>query len=444
MAKPTQQHPPHLTRKHLVGLEKERFYNRLLLVGTVVIVGIVLLLVSWSWLLEAYIQPGQVVATVENTEIKGEQFIARTKLYRAQLVSNYLAVYQEYGYMVSLFGGDADSRAQIDQQYSNQLYTLQTQLVPEIVGSLAINELVDDEILKLEAVEMDINITDEQVMQRVQNLFEYFPSGTPTARPTTTTVPTSTLSGAQFAIISATPTATETLTPSITPTLEEETSTPTITPTTDATATPQPSPTASATPYTLEGFQMAFAEYAKAVGVSEEDFRAVIYSSLLRDAVRDAITVDLPRTQEQVWARHILVATLEEAEVVLERLDSGEDWSVLAAELSLDTSNKDAGGDLGWFPREQMVEPFANEAFDLQIGQISEPIESEFGFHIIQVIGHEDRPLNEEQYETVRQQVMNDFLETLREKYSWTIDENAWKAMTPDEPDIPTEAQLAQ
>ena len=122
MAKPTQPHPPHLTRKHLVGLERERYVNRLLLIGTIVVVGLVILLVSWSFILEAFVQPGQTVATVEDTLIKGEEFIARTKLYRAQLVSNYLAIYGEYGYMVSLFGSDPTSKAQIDEQYYYQLY----------------------------------------------------------------------------------------------------------------------------------------------------------------------------------------------------------------------------------------------------------------------------------------------------------------------------------
>jgi peptidyl-prolyl cis-trans isomerase D len=445
MAKPTQQHPPHLTRKHMVGLERERFYNRLLLTGTVIVVAIVLVLVSWSWILEKFVQPGQTVATVEDTQIKGEEFIARTKLYRAQLVSNYLAVYQEYSYMRSLFGSDATTSAQIDQQYANQLYTLQTQLLPDIVGSLSINELVDDEILEREAADMGISISEEDITARIQTLFAYFPDGTPTSEPTVTTAATSTLSAAQLAIITVTPSATEDLTPSATSTLAEEaTSTSTAEPGTEATATLSPTPSATATPYTLEGFQTALAGYAEAVGVSQEDFRAVIHSSLLREAVRDVVAADVPRTQEQVWARHILVGTLEEAEAILTRLDDGEDWSALAAELSLDTANKDLGGDLGWFPREQMVTTFSDVAFDLRIGEVSEPVESDFGYHLIQVLGHEDRPLNNDEYENVRQQAMNDFLQTLRDEYTWTINEDAWKGMSPDEPDIPVEAQLAQ
>ena len=442
MAK-TPEKPRIITRKHLVGLERERFYNRILLIGTIVVVGLVLLLVSWTWIAQNFLQPGQTLATVEDTQIKGRDFIARTKLYRAQLVSNYMATYQEYQYMSSLFGSDPATQTQIDQQYQNQLLTYQYQLSPEVVGQLAINELVDDELLKLEAADMGITVSDEQVEQRAQELFQYFPNGAPTAQPEITTIPTSTLSAAQLAIVSATPTITETptLTGSETATAEPS-STPTSAPTAEQTATLSPTPSATATAYTLEGFQTALTNYGEAVGVTEDDFHAVIYSSLLRSAITDALTVDLPHAQEQIWARHILVGTIEEAEAVLARLDDGEDWSALAAELSLDTSNKDNGGDLGWFPKDQMVEPFANAAFNMRVGEISEPVESEFGFHIIQVIGHEDRPLTSDQYSQLKQQALLDFIETLRTKYQWTIDDGAWKAMAPDQPDIPANAQL--
>ncbi len=435
--------PRIITRKHLVGLERERFYNRILLIGTIAVVAIVVLLVSWTWIQKNFLQPGETVASVEDTQIKGRDFVARAKLYRAQLVSNYLATYQEYQYMSSLFGSDAATQAQIDQQYQNQLYTYQYQLTPEIVGQLAINELIDDEMLMREAAIMGITVSNDQVEQRVQNLFQYFPNGTPTPLPEMTTAPTSTLSAAQLAIISATPTVTETptLTGSETATAAPS-ETPTLGPTTEQTATLSPTPSATATPYTLEGFNTAFANYADTIGVTENDFRAVIYSSLLREAITDTITVDLPHTQEQVWARHILVATEGEAQTVLTRLSEGEDWNTIAAEVSLDTSNKDQGGDLGWFPKEQMVEPFENAAFEMSIGEISQPVQSDFGWHIIQVLGHEDRPLSSDQYDQVRQQKLLDFIATLRTKYQWTVNDPAWKAMAPDQPEIPAQAQL--
>ena len=157
--------------------------------------------------------------------------------------------------------------------------------------------------------------------------------------------------------------------------------------------------------------------------------------------MKSKLTADLPRTQEQVWARHILVSTEEEAQAVLDRLVGGEDWNDLAAELSTDESNAALGGDLGWFPMEAMVDPFGTVAFGLSIGEISEPVHTEFGWHIIQVLGHEDRPLDQNGYEQLREQKMTEYIQSLREKYSWEVFDS-WQAMAPDEPQIPPQFRL--
>jgi foldase protein PrsA len=80
---------------------------------------------------------------------------------------------------------------------------------------------------------------------------------------------------------------------------------------------------------------------------------------------------------------HILVQKQNEALAVLERLKKGESFSKLAHELSIDRGSGKRGGDLGYFARGMMVKPFENAAFKLEKGQLSEPVKTEFGYHII-------------------------------------------------------------
>ncbi len=88
---------------------------------------------------------------------------------------------------------------------------------------------------------------------------------------------------------------------------------------------------------------------------------------------------------ESIKASHILVDSEDEAKNMKQRLAEGRDFAELAKEFSRDTGTKDMGGDLGFFKRGDMVEVFEKAAFAMQPGQISEPIHSEFGFHIIKL-----------------------------------------------------------
>lgn len=94
---------------------------------------------------------------------------------------------------------------------------------------------------------------------------------------------------------------------------------------------------------------------------------------------------DMFNTEEQVKASHILVDSEEKAREVKNKLSAGEDFTKLAGEYSIDESNKNSGGSLGFFSRGEMVSEFEEEAFTLEIGKISEPVKTDFGYHIIRV-----------------------------------------------------------
>jgi len=97
--------------------------------------------------------------------------------------------------------------------------------------------------------------------------------------------------------------------------------------------------------------------------------------------------------EEEAHARHILVEDEVQAKAVVERLKKGEDFAKVAAELSKDPGSGKEGGDLGWFTKDRMVPEFAEAAFKLQKGQVSDPVKSQFGWHVIKLEDKRAKPL---------------------------------------------------
>jgi parvulin-like peptidyl-prolyl isomerase len=92
-------------------------------------------------------------------------------------------------------------------------------------------------------------------------------------------------------------------------------------------------------------------------------------------------------TPAQVKARHILVKTRPEADAIEAQLRGGANFATLAQQKSIDPGSKSSGGELGWFSETQMVAPFSKVAFSLNVGETSPPVQTPFGWHIIQVEG---------------------------------------------------------
>jgi len=118
--------------------------------------------------------------------------------------------------------------------------------------------------------------------------------------------------------------------------------------------------------------------------------------------------------QEEVKARHILVAKEEDAKKIAEQLKKGGDFEKIAKEKSTDTGSGANGGDLGWFTKDKMVPEFADAAFKLKKGEISAPVKSAFGWHIIKL---EDRravkPASfEESKDALRAELTNKAIQT--------------------------------
>jgi len=299
--------------------------------------------------------------------------------------------------------------------------------------------MIDEILIRKEADKLGITVTDAEIDASIQENFGFFPNGTPTPTVTPTEVSFPTLTSQQLTLYPSTSTPGPAQTSTVTPT-----STPDLSATPESTATTAPAtptfvpepPTATPTPYTLEGFQSEFQKSLdsfKTYGISERTIRSIYEADVLRKKVMEQVTKDVPRTEEQVWARHILVEKEEEAKDIYERLKKGADFAELAKELSKDTGSGANGGDLGWFGRGAMVPEFEKVAFSLEVGEFSEPVQSQFGYHIIQVLGHQEVPLNGTQYDQKKETEFSNWLVNARGK-STVETFDVWKQRVPTEP----------
>ena len=133
-------------------------------------------------------------------------------------------------------------------------------------------------------------------------------------------------------------------------------------------------------------------------------------------AAYDAESAKVAQT-ERVRARHILLATEKEAVDIVGRIKAGEKFEDLAKKYSLDGS-KDYGGDLGYFTAPEMVAEFSKAAFALKVGEVSQPVKTDFGWHVIKL---EDRKLGAAQpFDQVKAAIRNVLL---RKKVQETMDE---------------------
>ncbi len=145
------------------------------------------------------------------------------------------------------------------------------------------------------------------------------------------------------------------------------------------------------------------------------DLCSQVRNQLIGEAMLKRVTAALPTSADQVHARHILVPTAAEAQAILTQLQNGADFATLAKKYSKDEATAANGGDLGWFPRDVMDPRFEAVAFQLKVGEISQVVQTQYGYHIIQVLGHETRPLPPEVIQNKQQQAFLAWLQAVRD-----------------------------
>jgi peptidyl-prolyl cis-trans isomerase D len=424
---PKKEKPAIVHHKPLTHAEKERKTTRWVTIGFSVTAVIIILLIGYGILYESVFKYNAAMATIDGEKITGREFIDRVKLRRKLYVENYSYMYNMAQYFAS--------EQSMYSYFTNQLEGYRASLADaKKFGQSILEQMIEERIVAREAQKRGIQVSNQELDLFLQDQFGFYPNGTPTASPTAMIFGTPTISPAQAALMKFTPA----------PSLPAATAA-SAAPTEAAAATANPSPAnptpsgnaAIATPeptatvYSKDLYDKNLKEYyatLQAANVTEASLRDYMRNYLLRMKLQESYNLN-PEKADQVWARHILVKTEADARIILSRLNNKEDWAKIAAEASIDTGTKNNGGDLGWFGIGKMVQAFETAAFALKEGEISEPVKTDFGWHIIQAVGHASLPMTFE-----------DWIVQLKTGYK--IEMKNWEDMVPTEPTIPPELIL--
>ncbi len=320
----------------------------------------------------------QYVATVDGEGIPLEEFEQMAVFNRYQ----YINQYAQYAQMYSMYGLPIES---LDAQVEGIL----GENGKERLGSEVIDQLIYDKVLKIEAEKEGLELSDEEVYTQLKNMFGYEEPSAESESPM------------GMDSFNVDPSATE----------------------------------------SDDDKFAAFRNYAESIlaqGYGEEisfDFIENYAKNVLLDNLMfEADLEDRVFEAEMVNARHILVEDEETAKEILAKLEAGEEWDTLASENSLDTTNKDNSGSLGWFGRGEMVAEFEEAAFELEPGEISEPVKTSFGYHIIASDGKEIRPLNGAALQAAQNEAYDEWKLELRSKHDIQSYPEIWLPLVPDEP----------
>lgn len=399
---------------------------------------LVLLILGSGIVYEYVIKPNAVLAEVNGHEIRRKDYWK----YQSIVLYNQARQYESFAMQTS--GPQQQQFLQFAATFEQQREDLWGSTE---VSDITIQQMIEDRLYIDGAAEMGITVTEEEADIFALNAFASQEAPLITPLPSPTLIPERAEAATQTAealateqsIALGTPVASPQATPiSGTP----GAGTPQATPVPDAAATPAPSPEATPDLVTArDNAESQFALFQEDVfdqaNLSMEEFKELyVVPQVVRTRVNHELTSAVPQKADQVRAQHILVGTEELANQLYEQATGGADFEQLARTNSTDTATAATGGRLGWFTRQEVPVPVAEAAFSLQPGQISQPVQTEFGWHIIRVLERqEDRPLSAAQYQLATDKAVEAWLEEQRSQASISTD----VAIEP----TPTPAQFA-
>jgi len=401
----THQHKDISRKQHARSL-REKKQRQKVIIGMAIVGGLLIAVLGAGLMQEFVLKGASPVAIVQGQPIRTDTYQHRVQYQRYRLRSYISQLTRQLGQL-----DPTDKSANFLRQYFQQnLRQLQSRYAN--IPSQVLSDMIDEKLIAQRAQKVGITVSEAEVNEEIRRQMAAQSRSliAPDATATATAAVAASATAAQW-----TPTPLPTATPTLTATAAlSVTATPAIL---SEAGPPSPSPTVHI--YTEDEFQKDYATFLSSLkstsNMTEQEFREMARASLLRQKLQDYLAQQVPTDAEQIHARHILVKTEEEAKKVKERLQKGEDFAAVAKDVSLDPGSKDKGGDLGWFPRGQMIKPFNDAAFSLKPGEISDPVKTSFGYHIIEVLeGPETRPLDAAALQRKQQSALADWLQEAR------------------------------
>jgi len=333
-----------LTRKQISRREKEERQRRLILLGAGSVLLLVLGILGFGYYETKFLKPTSPVAVVNGVPLRTDEY-QKMVIFQRFTLDQYRRNLER---QLSQLDTSDETAAAIASLFQQELARLELQRAQ--IPSQALEMMIEDELIRQGAQEREITSSEEEIDRAIEESYGYQREPVP---PAVTPSP----------II----TATEPITPTLPSVTEEQFE---------------------------RAYQQELAALAK-VGISEEFYRDMVRRVLLSSKMREVIGRDVPTSEEQVRVRRIVLETEEEAEAVRERLEAGEDFATLAQELSIDESTKENRGDVGWIAFDERDISFTAMAFQLEVGEISQVIETARGYEILKLEEKdEDRALD--------------------------------------------------
>ncbi len=326
-------------RRYASRRRKEQEMQRRILIGVGIVLVVVLALLAAGAINEYVIKPNRPVATVNGEKIAQDAFRRRLRFEQDNLV-NRIDQYIQFGEQFAS-GGPNPFLSSIQPMVSDLAS-------PEIFGFTVLDRMIEDVMIGQLAQEYDATVTPEEVQAEIEKQFGYDPEAAQAESGTN-------------------------------------------------------EPITNTTTITEEEFQQRYNDYVQNLAakdsLTEEEFRGLFATYLMRNKLLEKAPLTYDTTEEAVKVRYILIKpepevplNMREGEAFRKIMEArkritvdGEDFTDVAKEVSEDPGSAANGGDLGCFGKGQMVPEFEEAAFSLDVDEVSQPVKTDFGYHIIQV-----------------------------------------------------------